>query len=119
MTIADLLAAVATKGPQSKLAFANYLRANQTPGERMMARVLYHLGIEAQPQVPIRGWIVDFYDYENRVVFEVDGPYHEERKAADAYRDAVLTGAGYRVVRLSNDAVRNLMANVAAMAESA
>lgn len=102
-----------------KLAFADYLRANQTAGERMMARVLYHLDIKAEPQVQLRGWVVDFLDQENRVVFEVDGESHASRGAEDAERDAILEQAGYRVIRATNEEVRNLMVSVASWRDAA
>jgi very-short-patch-repair endonuclease len=102
------------RGAQAKAAFADYLRANQTPAERMFARVLHHVGIKAAPQMPVCGFIVDFLDEQHRVVFEVDGPIHEGREAQDRVRDEALQGAGYRVMHISNDGVRQLLANVAA-----
>lgn len=100
----------------SKLLFADYLRANQTPSERLMARVLFHLGIDAAPQVVIRGWIVDFYDYGTGTIIEVDGSSHQDRAAEDQERDAILRDAGYRVIRVSNEEVVQLMASFAEVA---
>ena len=102
------------QGPAAKAAYANYLRENQTAGERMMARCLYHLGINAEPQVPVRGYIADFLDEENRIIFEVDGSVHDLRQAQDAERTGHLEEAGYRVIRITNDGVRNLMGSIAA-----
>lgn len=104
---------------ERKRAFADYLRANQTVGERMMARNLYHLGIDAEPQAQLRGWVVDFLDREHSVVFEVDGSSHDNKQEADEFRDAILTEAGYRVVRLTNDGVRNLMYSIAIARDAA
>ena len=40
-----------------------------------------------------------------RVVVEVDGGYHQRRKAADAKRDARISRLGWRVVRVSDELV--------------
>ena len=108
-----------TYTPDAKRAFSDYLRANQTPAERLFARVLYHLGINAEPQVLLRGYIVDFFDRSAGVVFEVDGSSHDTRSEADAHRDEVFIGAGYRIVRVTNEGVVNLIRNVAAMRDTA
>lgn len=97
---------------EQKQAFADYLRENQTPSERLCARILYHLGIQAEPQVMLLGWIVDFFDAENRTVIEVDGSIHDHQKQQDAERDAAMKAAGYRVIRLRNDELPQMMANI-------
>ena len=51
-------------------------------------------------------FIVDFLAPRERVVVEVDGGYHAERRAADARRDRVLARLGYRVLRLDAELVR-------------
>jgi very-short-patch-repair endonuclease len=98
-----------------KRAFTEHLREHQTESERLMARVLVHLGIDAVPQAAVRGWVVDFLDARNRTVIEVDGAIHkgEEAQARDEYRDQVLRDAGYRVIRVTNDEVRHFLANLA------
>ena len=99
----------------NKQGFADYLRENQTPSERMMARVLYHLGIDAEPQVVLSGWIVDFYDESTRTIIEVDGGVHlsPSQRARDQHRDDVMRGKGYRVLRFANHEVRHFMESVA------
>jgi len=106
---------VSPRNARAKRAFADYLRANQTPSERMFARVLHHLGIGASPQMTICGFIADFLDTDRRVVFEIDGPIHKKRAELDKLRDEILTAAGYRVIRISNDGVRNLMVSLAGL----
>lgn len=101
------------QGAEAKRAFADYLRDNQTPSERLMARVLFHIGIDAKPQVNILGWIVDFYDAEHRTVIEVDGSIHAHQREADAFRDEKMREAGYRVMRFRNDEVPHLMQAIA------
>src|SRR5271165_4513780 len=54
------------------------------------------LGVAFRRQVSILGrFIVDLLVPELRLVVEIDGPYHEQRRAADARRDRVLERAGY------------------------
>ena len=64
------------------------------------------LGVQFRRQVPLLGkYVADFLAPAVKVVVEVDGGYHAERVQADAQRDAALRRAGYRVVRVSADAV--------------
>ena len=52
-------------------------------------------------QVPLlRRFIADFLAPAERLVIEVDGGHHVGQACADTRRDAVLTRAGYRVLRL-------------------
>ena len=52
-------------------------------------------------QVPLAGqYIVDFCAPRARLVNEVDGECHAERRCADARRDAALRALGYRVLRI-------------------
>ena len=101
------------QGPAAKRAYASYLRANQTNSERMMARVLYYLGCDVQPQVPVLGWIVDFLDADQRVVIEVDGDSHTGKEDADAFRDEKMRDAGFRVIRIQHWEVPHMMQQVA------
>jgi leucyl-tRNA synthetase len=107
------------QGPVAKKAYALYLRANQTASERMMARVLYYLGCDVEPQQPLFGWIVDFLDVENQVVIEVDGDSHTGKKEADAFRDQKMRDAGYRVIRVEAWEVVHMLQQVAAWRQQA
>ena len=73
------------------------------------------LGVQFRRQVPLAGrYIVDFCAPTVRLVVEVDGGYHEQRRCADRRRDAVLGELGYRVVRMEAELVlRDLTAAVA------
>jgi crossover junction endodeoxyribonuclease RuvC len=50
-------------------------------------------------------FIADFTAPAARLVVEVDGGYHAERRAADARRDRKLRRLGWRVVRLDAELV--------------
>ena len=65
------------------------------------------LGVQFRRQVVIGEFIVDFLAPSARLAIEVDGPYHTQRKAADARRDRALARLGYRVLRLSDELVRS------------
>ena len=59
------------------------------------------------PQVPLCGFIVDFYCKRYRIAIEVDGAGHDSRLARlrDSARDSVLNGVDIKVLRFSNEHV--------------
>jgi very-short-patch-repair endonuclease len=73
------------------------------------------LGVQFRREVPLLGrYIVDFCAPSVRLVVEVDGECHADRRAADARRDAALQRAGYRALRIEAGLVmRDLAAAVA------
>ena len=72
------------------------------------------LGVAFRRQVPVGRYVADFLAASVKVVVEVDGGYHAQRRAADARRDRYFARLGYRVVRVEAELVR---ANVAGAAE--
>ena len=86
---------------------ARQLRRAQTPAEARLWAVLRRdwQGSHFRRQQVVEGFIVDFYCHEAALVVEVDGPVHRAQADADAYRDAVLMGWGYTVIRLTNEDV--------------
>ncbi len=50
-------------------------------------------------------FIVDFLCREKKLIVEVDGDSHIDRKLADQSREDFLISAGYTVLRVSNDDV--------------
>ena len=65
------------------------------------------LGLKFRRQVPIDGYIVDFYCHEIRVIVEIDGDVHNQPGQVewDASRNARLEELGYRVLHITNDIV--------------
>ncbi|HYQ43786.1 MAG TPA: DUF559 domain-containing protein [Polyangiaceae bacterium] len=63
------------------------------------------LGVAFRRQVPLLGFIADFYAPSARLIVEVDGAYHAHRVSADSRRDRKLALAGYRILRLRADLV--------------
>jgi very-short-patch-repair endonuclease len=73
-----------------------------TPSEQALWAMLRgkQLGVWFRRQVPLGRFIADFAAVGARLVVEVDGGYHADRRAADARRDRALARLGYRVLRL-------------------
>jgi very-short-patch-repair endonuclease len=83
------------------------MRHSLTESEAALWRLLKgrQLGVSFKRQVPLLGYIVDFYASSVRLVVEVDGGYHAERVPLDAKRQARLERAGYRVLRVASEMV--------------
>jgi len=86
---------------------AHTMRQAPTDSEARLWRGLRasQLGVAFRRQVPLLGFIADFYAPSVRLIVEVDGGYHSRRATADARRDHTLTRAGYRIVRLEAELV--------------
>jgi very-short-patch-repair endonuclease len=60
-------------------------------------------GLKFRRQVPVGPFIADFLCFEARLILEVDGSQHAERRADyDVRRTAYLESQGYRVLRFWN-----------------
>lgn len=87
---------------------AKQLRSNQTDAEQKLwhqLRAHRFLGLKFKRQKPIGPYIVDFVCIEKRLVIEVDGGQHAERKAEDDARSAWIVDQGYSVLRFWNNEV--------------
>ena len=86
---------------------AHTMRQAPTDSEARLWRALRstQLGVAFRRQVPLLGFVADFYAPSARLVVEVDGGYHRRRVTADDRRDLKLARAGYRVVRLQAELV--------------
>lgn len=82
---------------------AHAMQVHATFAEQKLWTVLSgnKLGVAFRRQVPLLGqYIADFAALSVKIVVEVDGGYHAERRSADASRDERLRRAGWRVLRL-------------------
>lgn len=52
-------------------------------------------------------FISDFYCFEEKLVIEIDGGYHERQKEYDELRTSVINLLGLNVVRFKNDEVES------------
>ena len=88
---------------------ARTLRKNMTREEKhLYYDFLKLLPYTVKRQHNIENYIVDFYIAEKKTVIEVDGIQHlsPEHIKADTQRDEVLASWGIKVLRYSNDAIR-------------
>lgn len=99
------------------------LRKNSTKAERIFwnkirNRRLY--GKKFYRQYPIfhditgkeTFFIADFFCFEEKLIVELDGAYHQYRLKKDEERTKILNHLGLRVVRLTNDEMKNDLDNV-------
>lgn len=92
------------------IAKAKELRNNQTPAEK---KLWQHInkgqiqGYKFRRQHPINFFIADFYCHELKLVIEVDGEYHEDKKQSehDSNRTAEIERLGIKVLRFYNHQV--------------
>ena len=94
---------------------ANKLRKSQTPEEQLLWNRLKdrRLGeYKFRRQVTLDNFIVDFCCFEKRLVIELDGHPHLERKANDFLRDNYLKSQGFRVFRIWNSDIQKNIENV-------
>ena len=86
---------------------AHQMRQAPTDSEARLWSALRssQLGVAFRRQVPLLGFIADFYAPSLRLIVEVDGGYHARRTSADARRDRKLARSGYRVLRVDAEQV--------------
>ena len=96
---------------------AKVLRKNMTREEKhLWYDFLKRLPYNVRRQHNIENYIVDFYIAEKKVVIEIDVIQHMARAhaASDRQRDEVLSLWGIKVLRYTNESIRNSFNAVAA-----
>ena len=96
---------------------AKELRRRQTESEKRLwfkLRDNQACGVKFRRQEPIGTYIVDFVNYEKKLIVEVDGNHHTETevKINDSYRTQWLKSEGYRILRFWNYEVINNLEKV-------
>ena len=94
---------------------AQSLRKNMTPEEKhLWYDFLKRLPYNVRRQHNIGNYIVDFYIAEKKIVIEIDGMQHwtPEHRRSDETRDCDLLSWGIKVLRYSNDSLRNNFSGV-------
>jgi very-short-patch-repair endonuclease len=83
-------------------AHAHRMRVGPSEPERVLWQAIRsrRLGVQFRRQAVLHGYIVDFFAPAARLVVEVDGAHHAQRRGADKRRDASLVRAGLRVLRI-------------------
>jgi very-short-patch-repair endonuclease len=89
--------------------YARHMRRNPTEAEAVLWSLLRCRrldGYRFRRQSIIFGWIADFYCPSQRVIVEVDGPYHQgEKIKRDMTRDRILLSKGFKTIRVTNEDV--------------
>ena len=91
------------------------MRKKMTPEElSLWLDFLKKIPYTVNRQKIIGRYIVDFYCSKGKIAIEIDGSQHNSKEglAADAERDAYLNSLGIKVLRYSNEAIRNNFNNV-------
>jgi very-short-patch-repair endonuclease len=57
-------------------------------------------------QVPLDGYVVDFFCFDSKLVIELDGKQHAWEREYDEERTRALEAMGLAVLRFGNDEVR-------------
>jgi very-short-patch-repair endonuclease len=86
---------------------ARQLRRQATDAETRLWKHLRNrqLGAKFRRQVPVGGYILDFYCLEAKLGLELDGGQHLLQAAYDRKRTEELAGLGIRVLRFWDNAV--------------
>ena len=93
---------------------ARGLRKRQTDAERALWNKLRSKqieGVKFRRQQPIGPYIVDFVSLERKLIIEIDGGQHNERKVReeDQEREEWLKEKGYQTLRFwNNDVLTNI-----------
>jgi len=93
------------------------MRANPTDAERRiwsLLRAKRFVDYKFKRQVIIDRYIVDFINFERRLIIEADGSQHAENDY-DQRRDAYLRAQGFEVLRFWNN---EIVDNVAGVSEA-
>lgn len=86
------------------------LRREMTPWELKLWGVLRNRQVgnfKFRRQFKIGPYVVDFCDFENKLIIELDGGHHDfgENRMKDTTRQKFLEGQGYKVLRFWNNEV--------------
>jgi very-short-patch-repair endonuclease len=86
---------------------AQEFRKRPTVSERRLWQALRKnsWGHKFRRQHPLGRFIVDFYHAAAGLIIELDGSAHADSQEHDEERTYLLTAAGYRVIRFSNDEI--------------
>ncbi len=91
---------------------ARILRNSLTDTEKHLWKHLKNkqiAGVKFRRQQPIGDYIVDFINFENKLIIEVDGGQHAIYKRKDITRDEYLRQEGYTVLRFwDNEVLTNV-----------
>ena len=102
-------------------AAAKILRDNMTTCEKLLwerLKLKQICGLRFRRQHPIIFFIADFYCHEARLVIEIDGEIHTQRREYDDGRSAEMEKYFIKVIRFTNSEVENNIDNVIRVIEA-
>ena len=88
---------------------ARALRKNMTEEEKILWRYLRKnqlSGMHVRRQHPDGIYILDFYCFEKNIVIEIDGKIHLKQYEYDKERTEYLESSGLKVIRFTNDDIK-------------
>jgi len=87
------------------------LRKHMTLSEVLIWKMIKNeqMGVKFRRQYNIGSYIVDFYCHELKLIIEIDGSIHENDNnyKQDIFRQKNLENQGYKIIRLTNNQVKN------------
>lgn len=103
---------------------ARKLRHDETEAEKILWTCLRRKklkGTKFRRQEPIGNYVVDFVNFEKKLIIELDGGQHTsvEAKGNDAVRTEWLESQGFRIIRFWNNDVSSNLEGVVAQIEDA
>jgi tRNA threonylcarbamoyl adenosine modification protein YeaZ len=110
--VQDAKARYYTATPQDWKKLVEYAKQNMkepTYTEQVMWQQLRksRLGFKFRRQYPVGKFIPDFVCIEKRLIIEIDGISHTGKEKRDGSRTKELEALGYRVIRFTDDEVRD------------
>ncbi len=95
--------------PERVVEYAREHRRSQTYSERKFRRIfrICRLSAKFKSQVALFGFILDFYYAKLQLGIEIDGSSHVGKEGYDRSRENVFKLNGIRIVRFTNDQVRD------------
>ena len=94
---------------------ARILRENMTHYEKLLwekLKLKKICGVRFRRQHPIDFFIADFYCHEARLVVEIDGEIHYQKKEYDDGRSADMERYFIKVIRFTNSEIENNIGDV-------
>jgi very-short-patch-repair endonuclease len=94
---------------------ARILRKNMTLYEKLLwerLKLKQIIGLRFRRQHPIDIFIADFYCHEAKLVVEIDGEIHNQKKEYDDGRSAEMERYSIKVIRFTNLEVENNIEDV-------
>ncbi len=100
--------------------FARENRKNQTEAETIIWNEVRNskLGVKFRRQHSFGGYIADFASIPAKLIIEIDGEIHDRKKEYDEIRTKFLNQFGFKVIRFTNDEVKNNLGDVLSIIKS-